>query len=50
MSLKLTGELCVITMKSDEKLEEELACQLKIDMRNLTNFDPNTRKSQYFAL
>ena len=50
MSLKLTGELCVITMKSDEKLEEELACQLKIDMRNLTNFDLNTRKSQYFAL
>ena len=50
MSLKLTGEFCVITMKSDEKLEGELTCQLKIDMRNLTNFDPNTRKSQNFAL
>ena len=32
-SLKLTGELCVITM-NDEKFEEELTCQFKTDIRN----------------
>ena len=37
-------------MKNDAKFEEELICQFKIDMRNLTNFDPSTRKSQTFAL
>ena len=26
------------------KCEEELTCQFKIDLRNLTNFDPSTRK------
>ena len=50
MSLKFTGELCVMTMKNDAKFEKELACQFKIDMRNLTNFDPSSRKSQKFAL
>ena len=33
-------------MKNDAKFEEELSCQFKIDMRNLTNVDPNTQKSQ----
>ena len=42
MSLKFTGELCVMTMKNDPKFEKELTCQFKTDMRNLTNFDPNT--------
>ena len=50
MRLKSTGELCVMTMKNDEKFEEELTCQFKIDMRNLINFDPSTQKSQKFAL
>ena len=50
MRLKLTGELCVMTMKNDAKFEIELTCQFKIDIRNLTNFDTNTRKSQKFAL
>ena len=50
MSLKFTGKLCVMTMKNDTKVEEELTCQLKIDMRNLTNFDLSTRKSQKFAV
>ena len=31
-----------MTMKNDEKSEEELTCQFKINMRNLTNFDPST--------
>ena len=42
MSLKFTGEFCVMKMKNDVKLEEELTCQFKIDMRKLTNFDPRT--------
>ena len=50
MSLKFTGELCVITMKNDAKFEEEFICHFKTDMRNLTNFHPNTQKSQKFAL
>ena len=50
MSLKFTGELCVMRMKNDAKFEEDLTCQFKIDMRNLINFDPSTRKSQKFEL
>ena len=42
MSLKFPVELCVMTMKNDAKFEKELSCQYKIDMRNLTNFDPGT--------
>ena len=45
MSLKFTGELCFMIKKNDAKIEEELTCQFKIDIRNLTNFDPSTRKS-----
>ena len=45
MTLKITEELCVMTMKNDTKIEEELTCRLKIDIRNLTNFDLSTRKS-----
>ena len=50
MSLKFTGELFGMTMKSDTKLEEELTCRFKTDMRNLTNFDQGTQKSQKCAL
>ena len=39
-----------MTLKNDGKSEEELTCRFKIDMRNLTNFDPSTQKSQKFAL
>ena len=39
-----------MTLKNDAKFEEELTYQFKIDMRNSTNFDPSTRKSQKFAL
>ena len=49
-SLKFTGKLCVTTMKNDAKSEEELTCQFKINMRNLTNFDPSTRKYKKFTL
>ena len=47
---KFTEELCVMTLKNDEKFEEELTDRLKIDMWNLTNFEPSTWKSQKFAL
>ena len=50
MSLKLIGELRIMAMKNDTKFQKELTCHFKTDMRNLTNFDPNTQKSQEFAL
>ena len=31
-----------MTLKNDEKSEEELTCRFKIDMRDLTNFDTST--------
>ena len=49
MSLKFTGELYVMTMKNDSKFEEDLTCQFKIDMSNLTYFDLSTEKSEKFA-
>ena len=33
MSLKLTEELCVMTMKKDAKFEEEQTSRFKIDMK-----------------
>ena len=50
MSLKFTGELCVMTIKNDSKFEEELICQFKIDIKHLSKFDPSTQKFQTFAL
>ena len=32
------------------KFGEESTCHLKIDIRNLTNFDLSTQKSQKFSL
>ena len=49
MSLEFTEELGVMTVKNDTKIEGE-TCHFKIDMRNFTNFDPNTRKSKKFVL
>ena len=46
MSFLFTEELCVMTMKNDTKIEEDLTCLFKIDMRNFTNFDPSTKKSK----
>ena len=50
ISLIFTRELCVMTLKNDEKFVEELTCCFKTDMRNLRNFDPSTRELQKFAL
>ena len=38
------------TLKKYEKSEEELTCRFKIDIRNLTNVDSRTQKSQKFTL
>ena len=45
-SLKFTE---VMYHDNDAKFEEELTCRFKIDMKNLTNFDPSTQKPQKFA-
>ena len=50
MSLKFAEELCVMTLKNDEKFEKELTCRFKIDMENLTNFDSSTQKSQKYVI
>ena len=39
-----------MTMKSDTKIEEELTCRFKVDMRSLTNFYSSTRKYKKFVL
>ena len=39
-----------MTLKNDEKSEEELTCRFKIDIRNLLSFDSSTRKSRKFTL
>ena len=49
MSLKFTGDVFVMTMQNDTKFEQQLTFQFKIDMKNLTNFDPSTQKFQKIA-
>ena len=39
-----------MTLKSYAKFGEKLTCCFKIDMRNLSNFDLSTQKSQKFSL
>ena len=50
MSLEFTGELFVMTMKNYATLGGEggggLTCRVKIDMRNLTDFDTSYQKSK----
>ena len=48
--IKIYRELCVMTIKNDAKFDEVSTCQFKIDMRNLTKFDPSTQKFQKSAL
>ena len=49
MSLKFTEKLCVMTIKNDTKIEEELTCRFKIDNKNFTNFNSSTQKSKKFV-
>ena len=39
-----------MTLKNDEKSEEGVTCRFKIDIKNLTNFDSRTWKSQKLTL
>ena len=48
--IKFTAELCIMAMNNDAKFKEELSCKFKINMKNLTNFDLSTQKSQKFTL
>ena len=50
MTLKFTEELCIMTMKNNAKFEEELTFHFKTDMKNLTNCDSITQKSEKFGL
>ena len=50
MSLKFTGDLCIMTMKNDVKFDHKLMGQFKTDMRNLTIFNSSTEISKKFAL
>ena len=50
MILKFTEELCIMAMRNNAKFEEELTCNFKTYMRNLTNFDSSTRKTKKIAL
>ena len=49
VTLTFTEELCVMKMKNDTKIEEELTCRFKTYTRNFTNFDPSTQKSKKFV-
>ena len=49
MNFKFTVELCVMKMKNQTKIEEELICRFKIDM-NFTKFEPNTQKVLFFLI
>ena len=40
----------VMTLKNDEKSEEESTCPFKIDIWNLMNFDSKTLTFQKFTL
>ena len=40
----------VMTLKNDEKSEQELTCSFKIYIMNLTNFDSSTRKYRKITL
>ena len=46
LQLKSTEELSFMTLKSDAKFKEKLACGFKYHKRNLVNFDLTTQKSE----
>ena len=48
MSLKFTEELCVMTMKNEEEIEEEMTCRFKTD-KEFHEFWPEHSKDLKFA-
>ena len=43
MSLKFTEEACLMAMENDAKFEEELNCRFKTDMKNLMDFENQSK-------
>ena len=39
-----------MALMNNKKSKEEFTFRFKIDIRNLTNFEPSTQKSQTFTL
>ena len=50
MSLKLTEELFIVTVKNDAEFEKELTYHYKFDMIYLTNFELSFQKFQKLTL
>ena len=48
--VKSSEELSFMKLNRDTKFGEEWTCRFKIDIRNLTNFDLSTQKSQNFSI
>ena len=46
VSAKISGELCVMTLKGDAKFKGKLTRGLKIDIRNLVNFHVSSPQSE----
>ena len=46
--LKNKGEISLMTLKSDAKFKEKLACGFKYDMKIFVNFHPITQKFENF--
>ena len=46
MSLKFTEKLSIMTLKNNAQFGRRFTCCFKIEMRNLTNFEPSTQMSQ----
>ena len=44
-SLKISQELCVITLKGDVQFKGKMTCGLKNDLENLLNFHASSQKS-----
>ena len=44
--LKISEELCVMTLKRVAKFKRKLACGLKNDLKNLVNLHTSSRKSE----
>ena len=50
MSLKLTEELFIVTVKNDAEFEKDLTYHYKFDMIYLTNFELSFQKFQKLTL
>ena len=47
--LKISEELCAMSLKGDGKFKEKLTRRLKNDIGNLVNFNTSSRKSENYT-